>query len=55
MRILHSLYLQRKKPSTNDNDPVFELPPQEESTDEEAVGETSVETNKNDSGSNNNA
>jgi len=45
-----------EKPSTNDNDNrVFTLPPQEESSDEDAVVETSVETDKNDSESNNNA
>ena len=46
-----------KKPSTNDNDNrVFTLPPpQEESSDEDAVVEPSVETDKNDSESNNNA
>ena len=45
-----------EKPSTNDNDNrIFTLPDQQESSDEDAVGETSVETDKNDSGSNNNA
>ena len=45
-----------EKPSTNDNDNrVFTLPPQEESSDEDAVAEPSVETDKNDSESNNNA
>ena len=45
-----------EKPSTNDNDNrVFTLPPQEESSDEDAVVEPFVETDKNDSESNNNA
>ena len=45
-----------EKPSTNDNDNrVFTLPDQQESSDEDAVVETSVETDKNDSESNNNA
>ena len=45
-----------EKPSTNDNDNrVFTLPDQQESSDEDAVVETSVETNKNYSEPNNNA
>ena len=45
-----------EKPSTNDKDNrLVILPDQQESSDEDAVGETSIETDKNDSESNNNA